>query len=31
MGEYISIKTPDGEFRAYVARPEAARWNPGSM
>lgn len=25
MGEYISIKTPDGDFRAYVARPQAER------
>src|ERR1700754_1497684 len=24
MGERISIKTPDGEFSAYVARPKAA-------
>ena len=24
MGETVTIKTPDGEFRAYVARPEAA-------
>ena len=25
MGERISIKTPDGEFSAYVARPKAAK------
>jgi carboxymethylenebutenolidase len=25
MGERISIKTPDGEFGAYVARPQAAQ------
>lgn len=25
MGERISIKTPDGEFSAYVARPSAAK------
>src|SRR4051794_21239980 len=25
MGERISIKTPDGEFSAYVARPEAEK------
>ena len=25
MGEHITIKTPDGEFSAYVARPQAAK------